>query len=136
MTKYLLLTLFFTLVFLYGNAQTKKFEPEKNMVKINTSKSKKIRLKVGQKAYYQGEEHWSVGLMLSADIDNKEIIEKKNSHYTFQDEQIEGTTGGDKGTRTFIFEAKKEGKTIIDIKYNFRGDIEKRYKIKVIVEAE
>lgn len=114
--------------------QTEKFEPTEDMVKIEPLKNKKIVLEVGQKIYYQADVHGSVGSWVNAISKNEEVIENIDSHFAYHRVQIEGETGGDRATKTYIFEAKKKGKATLRITHTFRGETRGERTIKIIVK--
>lgn len=113
---------------------TEKFKPEKDMIEINPLSTKKIILKIGQKAYYQASEHGSVGIGVGVISKNSKVLNKTNTHFAYQRVQVRGMTGGDQATRTHIFEAKKVGKTKLIIRESFRGEITNKYVIKIIIK--
>lgn len=113
---------------------TEKFKPEKGMFEINLLETKKVVLEVGQKAYYQTIEHGSAGIGVGVTSKDSEVLEKINTHFAYHRVQVRGMTGGDKATRTHIFEAKKVGKTKMIIKEVFRGKVTNEYTIKIIIK--
>lgn len=113
---------------------TEKFKPEEAMIEINPLISKKITLKIGQKAYYQATEHGSVGIGVGVVSKNNNILEKADTHFAYHRVQVVGMTGGDRATRTHIFEAKKAGKTKIMIREGFRGETTKKHTVKIIIK--
>lgn len=114
--------------------KTKKFEPTKEMVKIEPLKDNKIILEVGQKIYYQADVHGSVGAWVYTTSENEEVLENVDAHFAYHTVQIEGETGGDRATKTYVFEAKKKGKTKLTITNSFRGETTGKKTIKIVVK--
>ncbi|HAS45579.1 MAG TPA: hypothetical protein DCS93_34160 [Microscillaceae bacterium] len=114
-------------------AQNKKFKPTKNMVELSALEGV-AKLKVGQKAYYQATIHGSVGFMTSVSSASYRIFKLIDTHFAYKDARKARMSGGDKATKTFVFEALKTGNTVLTIKDIFRGKIKATYKINVIVE--
>ncbi len=137
MYSFMKLTHLFFLVLLFvcfsglTQAQTEKFEPQSGMVELS---KRKVILKVGQKAYYQGIMHGSVGIGIVVNIKDEEILKYIDKHFAYHRVQVEGMTGGDKATQTYIFEALKKGKTKMIFQEVMRGEILKKHTIKIIVK--
>ncbi len=115
----------------YSN--TTPYAPPANAVKIDYEKNKSVQLQVGQIAYFPAPVHGSVGIGANIQSTEEQILQYVDGHNTYERVQIIGMTGGDRATYTFIFQALKAGKCHVVYKKNFRGKIEKTYKIKVSV---
>ncbi len=114
-------------------SQNKKFKPEKDMIKLSALQGD-IKLKVGQKAYYQASTHGSVGFTTKVSPGNTSLFKLINTHFVYKDASKAKMSGGDSGTKTFIFEALKPGNTVLMIENSFRGESKSTHKIKVTIE--
>ena len=92
-----------------------------------------VVLKIGQKAYYQGDVHGSVGIGLMIQVEDEEVLKLSDTHFTYDNPGKSNMPGGDGGTKTFIFEALKAGTTRVNIKKDFRGETQDNFDIKVVV---
>jgi predicted secreted protein len=57
-----------------------------------------------------------------------------SDEFTYTKEPEEGTTGGDGGTRGYIFKALKTGKTTIAAKDMFRGELKGETVFNITVQ--
>ena len=114
-------------------SQNKKFKPKRGMERLSVLKGK-AELKVGQKAYYQTTVHGSVGVAARVNVDNSTILKLVDTHFAYKNAQKAKMSGGDKGTKTFIFEALKSGSTTIIVKDVFRSRVKNTYKITINVK--
>lgn len=130
---YFFVVLLFTLLPWFTQAQTEKFEPQADMLAIPSNKAK-VLLKVGQKAYHQGIVHGSVGMSTLVKVQDEEVLKFVDKHFAYHRVQVRGMTGGDKATKTYIFEALKKGKTKIKVKKVLTGEILEQYTIKIKVK--
>ncbi|OJJ14275.1 hypothetical protein BKI52_43100 [marine bacterium AO1-C] len=114
-------------------SQNKRFKPTKGMIALSPLAGA-VKLKVGQKAYYQTTVHGSVGFATRVSSASYRIFKLIDTHFAYKDARKAEMSGGDKGTKTFIFEALKRGNTVLTIKDIFRSQVKATHKIKVTVE--
>jgi len=114
-------------------SQNKKFKPAKNMVQLSPLQGE-AKLKIGQKAYYQAVVHGSVGFTTKVSSANERIFKLKDTHFVYKNARKAKMSGGDKGTRTFVFEALKSGNTVLIIKDIFRSEVKATHKINITIE--
>ncbi|MCH2223729.1 MAG: hypothetical protein MK066_03090 [Crocinitomicaceae bacterium] len=116
-------------------AQKKQFKPKKGMKQI-TPIEMSIDVEIGQKLYYSGDVHSSVGKGMSVRSKNDSVIQLKDTHFAYKNRKKSKLPGGDSGTKTFIFEAISVGKSIIVIEENFRGDLVNKYNVEITVRGK
>lgn len=97
------------------------------------------KVKEGQELRYSFTQHSSVGNTGEFEIMDPCIIEFKEKivDYKLKIDESAGEirpTGGDEARATFIFVAKKKGKTKLKIKQLFRGAVMEEWVMKVVVE--
>lgn len=114
-------------------SQNKKFKPKKGMERLSVLRGK-AELKVGQKAYYQTTVHGSVGVAARVNVGNYRILKLVDTHFAYKNASKAKMSGGDKGTKTFIFEALKPGSTTVIVKDIFRSRVKNTYKITITVK--
>ena len=114
-------------------SQDKKFKPEGDMKKLSAQKDKE-ELKIGQKAYYQTSVHGSVGETVEVSVDNPSVLKLVDTHFAYDDARKAKTSGGDAGTKTFVFEALKPGSTTIVAKKLFRDEVKNTHKFTINVK--
>jgi hypothetical protein len=129
-----------TLIFVIGLsgsafAQSKAFKPEKGMKQIIPFYAS-IDVEVGQKLYYSASVHGSVGTQVEAWSGNDAVLKLNDTHFAYDDRKKAKMPGGDAATRTFIFEALKAGKCIVVIEENFRGKLQEKYEVEIIVREK
>lgn len=112
--------------------KTKKFKPSKDMVNLFTLKGK-ITMKLGQKGYYSGHVHGSVGITKSA-YTSDDGVKLIDTHFSYDDDRKANMSGGDAGTKTFIFKAEKKGTYTLKIEDGYRGDVKSVTEIEITVE--
>lgn len=115
----------------YSN--TTPYTPPTEGIKVDFSEDKIARAKVGQLVYVPVPVHGSVGVGANVTATKESILAYLDAHNAYRKPQISGETGGDGATYTFIFRAEKVGKCQVIYKKYFRGELEKTYKIKVII---
>ena len=116
-------------------AQSNKFKPDKGMHAIIPIKST-MEVKVGEKLYYGGREHGSVGEQVECWSEHGEILKHTDTHSYYDKEMKKGErrpSGGDASTKTFVFEALKAGVSKVMIKEVFRGETTHEYIITITV---
>lgn len=116
-------------------AQTRKFKAKRGMVKLNPLRGN-ISLKPGQKVYYQAVIHASVGYTARVWSGDKAVLKLIDTHKAYKKRQLKGMKGGDKATKTFIFEAQEPGETVVYVKKMFRGKLQKEFMIAVVVKSD
>lgn len=110
-------------------------EKDNTLKGIPLEASGNINAKVTDVFSFTKEEHPSVGFNVIYKISNKEIIDfKKKSTDPLSKLHKSNAPGSDKTLSTYFFEAKKEGKAQLIIKYEFRGAIEEEYIYDFTVE--
>ena len=94
-----------------------------------------VTVSVGQLLVYKGHEQESVGFFLSCDISNPDIVvmESQKIEYAYPEKMESGMTGADDAVRIFTLKAVSPGTTHLSFTLDFRGDIESREVIKVVV---
>lgn len=158
MKKTYLLTLLFALMLNFAQAQTNKTKKE-DMISLTTYmlSGKDLTLKVGQKATISMTVHGSVGITADAYSNDEKIVKLVKSNMKYENEEWQKAeeeekpyqdketgewvvpakkplpSGGDEATKTYIFEAVKEGKVVMVVEEGYRGDIKKHFiNVKVI----
>lgn len=126
----IILSIFFT--FSFSFSQGMKFKPSKDMVSVNGIQGD-YTIKVGQKVYYSGHVHGSVGEAYRIWSDDPLILSQFKTHFAYHKNQKTAGNGGDAATSTFVFKALKIGKTTLTVEEKFRGKVTKRYQIKIEV---
>jgi hypothetical protein len=112
--------------------QTKKFKPTSDMHPIYPMVTT-MEVELGEKVYYSGSVHGSVGIQKNAYSTDKDILGLINEHFAYNNKQKKGMTGDDAATTTFVFEALKKGKCKVIIKDEFRGEVKNKYEIEITV---
>ncbi len=105
------------------------------MILINDGTSN-INLKVGQKVYYQAEEHGSVGSRVKMTVENEAVLKIIKIQEDHDNPDWEKMAGGDRATKTFVLEALQEGNTILHIRNMYRGDLQKELKVECTIAKE
>lgn len=133
MKKILLFALLCLANFAYAQkSETDPYAPPKDALKIELLKGS-IKLKVGQTAYLSYTVHGSVGIGGGVEVADEAILKTTDKHLAYHQVQVEGKTGADKATETLVFQALKEGKTLLVFRDSFRGKTENIHRIKVTV---
>lgn len=106
----------------------------RNMIDMNKSE-KNFEMKVGEKAFYEFDQHASIGRHGSYAISDKNVLSLLDQESKFENpDRPKGTTGGDKAKGTFIFQATSAGKTEVTVMQKFRSEIEKEEKFIITVK--
>ncbi|EJF52046.1 hypothetical protein SapgrDRAFT_0296 [Saprospira grandis DSM 2844] len=97
------------------------------------------KVKEGQELRYSFTQHSSVGNTGEFEIEDPCILEFKEKIVDYKlkiDESVGEIrpAGGDEARATFIFVAKKKGRTKLKIKQLFRGTVMEEWVMKVVVE--
>jgi hypothetical protein len=109
-------------------------EVEKNMDTIQITPDRDTyELTVGQKIYYAGTVHGSVGIQKECNSADEAVLKLIDKDFKYAKPLVEGETGGDRATETYTFEAASEGKTTVTIEDWYRGDLESTRKINIHV---
>jgi hypothetical protein len=90
-------------------------------------------VKVGDKMTYSLSIHGSVGYQATVSVADAAITSQNETTFAYTDKSRSKMSGGDGGTRTYTFEAKFVGSTIILIEKEFRGDITDSYELTINV---
>ncbi len=108
-----------------NSTSTSTVEPEKSkeQIALNPLRATDYTLQIDQTALLKMSEHGSVGIASEVYIEDKTILALVSDEFIYTNEPKEGTTGGDGGTRSYIFKALKTGKTTITAKDMFRGEL-------------
>ncbi len=131
MIKYLVFTLSLMIASFAFNQKNPKFKPGKGIVKLNVLSGEQ-KIKVGQKFYYSGHTHGSVGETYSLSCSSSGF-KKVDSHFTYDNIKKSEMSGGDGGTKTVVYEALKPGTYNVTISNMFRGDVLSTSEIKITV---
>lgn len=94
---------------------------------------KNYEMKVGDKAYYSGAEHGSVGTQVNAWSADSEVLKLLSKSFEYDNPENAEMSGGDAGSETYIFEAMKPGKGVVKIEKSYRGDVTD--EIELIIEV-
>ena len=132
--KYLIFTFAILCVSLSFSQKNKKFIPEKDMVKISLLPGEHT-MKVGQKFYYSGHTHGSVGEQYSISCQSS-AFEQVDKHFVYDDIKKSEMSGGDGGTMTMVYQALKPGVYTVIIKDLFRGEVKYTYELKITVKEK
>jgi predicted secreted protein len=134
--KSVVLSVLFSLILsvVYAQNETKPFKPEKGMVNLSSLGTKKVTLKVGQKAYIQYKMHASVGIWADVTSSDESVLKIVKTHTRFHQKQVAGMAGGDASTVTVIFEAVKAGNSQVKCINKFRSEIEKETEVAIEVK--
>jgi len=131
-SKLLATTLLLFLVPFIGHAQCKKkFKPKKNTVALNPLADNEVN--VGQLIYISLSEHGSTGLQSNADILNDGILKEVSSNIYYDNKRKSRMPGGDAGSRVYIYEVMKSGKTTITTEKLWRGEVKNTNSIAILV---
>jgi predicted secreted protein len=132
------------IVMLFGCAETKQtqtntetqVEAEKStgQIILNPLMASDYGMQINQTAMLSMSEHGSVGITSDIVIQDETILTLVSDEFTYTKEPKEGTTGGDGGSRTYIFKALKTGQTTITAKEYFRGNLEKEVIYNITVQ--
>ncbi|MCU0436431.1 MAG: hypothetical protein MUC49_00850 [Raineya sp.] len=125
---------FLIVSFSYAQDETKPFKPEKGMVNLTPLGTKKVTLKVGQKAYIQYKMHASVGIWADVTSSDETVLKISKTHTRFHQKQVAGMAGGDASTVTVVFEAVKAGNSQVKCVNKFRSEVEKETEVAVEVK--
>lgn len=90
-------------------------------------------VKVGDKMTYSARIHVSVGYQAAVSVADADITSQNESTFAYTDKSRSKMSGGDGGIRTYTFEAKSVGSTIILIEKEYRGDITESYELTINV---
>ena len=126
--------IFFTAPF-YTNAQEFSKKDRKKMVSISPLASE-VKIKKGEKAYYSGSVHGSVGETVHLFGQDSRVLDFITSDFVYDDPKKAKMTGGDAGTKYFYYKAKEVGETTITIEERFRGEVRQSFEVKIIVVEE
>jgi predicted secreted protein len=114
--------------------ETKPFKAEKNMIDLGRMDTKKVDLKVGQKAYIKYKMHASVGIWADVTSSDETVLKISKKHTQFHRKQEPGMTGGDAATVTVVFEAVRAGNSQVKCVNKFRSEIQKETEVAVEVK--
>ena len=112
--------------------ETKEISNSNDMLQM-TMLTEKIELSIGEKAYYAGTVHGSVGTQKECWSNDGAILKLTGKDFKYHKPLVEGETGGDRATETYTFEALAEGKTTVTIQDWFRGEMQSEHTIQIIV---
>jgi hypothetical protein len=110
----------------------KEYVPSKDMVSLNPIE-KEFNVKRGQQCYYSGSVHGSVGNTVKVWSEG-EGLKLVNTHFNYDDPKKSNMSGGDGGTKYFVFDALKKGTYTVVVEESYRGEVQHTYRIKVIVD--
>lgn len=123
-----LLSFCFIIGLTYG--QNKKFKRTKNMKAIQILAGE-MEIKIGDKIYYSGNVHGSVGETFS--ISTSAGLELVDEYFEYDNPKKADMPGGDAATNTFVYQPKRKGEHTVYITEKFRGEIQNKYEVKVKV---
>jgi hypothetical protein len=107
---------------------------KKTMLNLNKA-SKNLKLKIGQKAYFEYRLHGSVGFYGSYEIADSTVLNMTQEGAIAENPNApEGMTGADNALGYYIFEAKRVGSTKLVLKQLFRREEKSKSIIKVKVQ--
>ena len=115
-----------------GVKHTSEIKTKRAMVKLTTL-TQSVELKIGEKAVYAGSVHGSVGTQKKCWSSDDDVLKLIDKDIEYHNKPKPGETGGDRATKTYIFEAISEGEATVIIQNWFRGDLEEESKIKVTI---
>lgn len=107
---------------------------KKDRVKLIPLKGKET-VEIGQSLEYTGSVHGSVGVDVEVNQLNDNILEFLGSEVTYKSKVTPMPSGGDSGSKTFLFRATEVGETTLTIREIYRGAVRKEYSIAVTVVA-
>ena len=107
----------------------------RNMTELNTMNKDHV-FTVGDKAYYSADVHGSVGFTATASSSPDEVIKFLDTDFKYDDPKKSKMSGGDGGTKFFIFEAVGPGEGSITIEKGYRGEVQSTTEITVKVKAK
>jgi len=116
-----------------NNEKPKAIKKPQDTVKINTDVAADYNLKVGQIISCDLFQHSSTGKRTKYSIDNKEVLLLKQEKYE-DSNPSKPLSDGSSGNLKVVFEAKKAGTCILEIRKMYRGNLEKELKYNIIVE--
>ncbi|MFT5777072.1 MAG: hypothetical protein ACI837_000003 [Crocinitomicaceae bacterium] len=114
-----------------SNAQG-KFKPSKDMVSIIPFMSE-MTVKVGQKLYYGGHVHTSVGNQVSVASEDNSVLALEEKIFEYDDLKKSEMSGGDAATRYYIYNATSVGVSDVLIQEYFRGELKHSYTVRINV---
>ncbi|MFT6138478.1 MAG: hypothetical protein ACJAV5_002242 [Vicingaceae bacterium] len=107
-------------------------DKDQGTVKLMPLKGKEV-IKLGQKIMYTANVHGSVGKGVKVFAEDNGVLLLTDTKFVYNKEQVEGMSGGDAATNSFIFEGTKVGEATITIQGIFRGEVKNEYTIVVHV---
>lgn len=111
-------------------------EPEKStkQITLNPLMAFDYMLQINQTALLEMSEHGSVGSTSEVLIQDETILTLVSDEFKYTKEPKEGMTGGDAGTRSYIFKALKTGETTITAKDIYRGKLQSETIFNITVQ--
>jgi hypothetical protein len=107
---------------------------KKTMINLHKA-PKNLRLKMGQKAYFEYRLHGSVGFYGSYELADSTILRMAQEGAIAENPNApEGMTGADNALAYYIFEAKRAGTTKLILKQLFRQEEKSKLVFKVKVQ--
>jgi hypothetical protein len=106
---------------------------KKTMINLNKA-SKNLKLKIGQKAYFEYRLHGSVGFYGTYEVADSTVLRMVEEGAIAENPNApEGMTGADNALAYYIFEAKRVGSTKLILKQLFRQEEKTKsiFKVKV-----
>lgn len=107
-------------------------DADQDTVKLIPLKDKEV-IKLGQKIIYTANVHGSVGKGVKVFAEDNGVLQLIDTKFEYNKKQVEGMSGGDAATNSFIFEGTKVGEATITIQEIFRGEVKNEYTIVVHV---
>lgn len=94
-----------------------------------------ITVRPGERLTWSYRQHASVGYGASHTVSNAGVVRLVDTRTVYEHpEHMQGPmTGGDAATGTFVFEAVAAGEAVIELRNDFRGQVEKRVRVTVTV---
>jgi predicted secreted protein len=109
-------------------------EKSTEQIELNPLKSFDYTLQINQTALLNMSEHASVGSTSEVLIQDETILALVSDEFKYTKEPKEGMTGGDAGSRSYIFKALKTGQTSITAKDIYRGKLQSETIFNITVQ--
>ena len=111
---------------------SEEIEIDENLSYLDFSKPSDT-IKSGERISFSAPVHGSVGEWVEVVLDNDSVIVVVESYIEYYEPLVEGETGGDGGTKTFVYEGIHPGQALLTVNEMFRGSIEDTYSITIVV---
>ena len=88
---------------------------------------------VGQLAEFAGSVHGSVGEEVEVWSTDESILKMVEKDFEYDNPQKSGMSGGDAGTKSYVFEAVKAGEVTVMVRKIYRGEEKDKTELKIVV---